>query len=135
MLTSVDGAPARAPAPPLVFCKIPPERIQQVKDHKKLLKEVAALKSTCKESAAKAQVCRRRRPRHLLTTVPPPPTSPPADYCCLPAQAAYASTSSTMDVWLEGVDLPLLGTKSYDPRSLPVCANPATGPCIRDGAV
>ena len=46
--------------------------------------------------------------------------------------AAYASASASMNVWLEGVDLPLVGSGAYDPRSLPVCDNPATGPCLRE---
>ena len=45
------------------------------------------------------------------------------------AQAAYASASTSMNVWLDGVDLPPLGDKAYDPREMPVCDNPATGPC------
>lgn len=48
------------------------------------------------------------------------------------AQAAYASATTLLDVWLEGVDLPNIGDKSYDPRSLPECSNPATGPCQRE---
>ena len=78
--------------------KIPPDRIQQVKDFKKLAKDMGSLKGAMKESASKAQ-------------------------------AAYASARGSMDVWLEGVDLPLLGDKSWDPRGLPACAQPATGPC------
>ena len=81
--------------------KIPPDKIQQVKDHKKLVKAMSSLKGACKESPTKAQ-------------------------------AAYASASESMNVWLEGVDLPLVGTKAYDPRSLAACAAPATGPCLRE---
>ena len=79
--------------------KIPPDKIQQVKDHKKLMKEVGSLKGAMKESPAKAQ-------------------------------AAYASAKTSMDTWLESVDLPALG--GYDPRQMPVCSNPATGPCLKE---
>jgi len=81
--------------------KIPPDKIQQVKDFKALTKSMKGLSSATKESPSKAQ-------------------------------AAYASASTSMNVWLEGVDLPPVGAKSYDPRALPVCANPATGPCLRE---
>ena len=47
-------------------------------------------------------------------------------------QAAYLTASTSMDTWLDGVDLPSVGSKAYDPRSLPVCDNPATGPCKRE---
>jgi hypothetical protein len=46
-------------------------------------------------------------------------------------QAAYASASSSVNVWLERVDLPPIG-KAWDPRELPACLNPATGPCVRE---
>ena len=48
------------------------------------------------------------------------------------AQAAYASAAASVNVWLEGVDLPPVGDAAYDPRGLPVCENPATGPCKRE---
>ena len=81
--------------------KIPPERIQQAKDHKKLMKDMKSLASASKEGASKAA-------------------------------SAYETASASMDVWLEGVELPALGDKAYDPRTLPVCAQPATGPCLRE---
>jgi hypothetical protein len=81
--------------------KIPPERIQQAKDHKKLMKDMKSLASASKEGASKAA-------------------------------SAYETASASMDVWLEGVELPALGDKAYDPRTLPACAQPATGPCLRE---
>jgi len=48
------------------------------------------------------------------------------------AQTAYASASETINVWLDGVDLPPVGNQAYDPRALPVCEAPATGPCLRE---
>ena len=81
--------------------KIPPDKIQQVKDHKAMMKDMGKLKDATKESAAKAQT-------------------------------ALASATTSLNVWLDGVDLPPVGDKAYDPRSLPVCAQPATGPCMRE---
>jgi len=78
--------------------KIPPDKIQQVKDFKKMSKDLGSLKSAMKESPDKAK-------------------------------AAYAKVKSSMDEWLDGVDLPATG--SYDPRSLPACSSPATGACLR----
>ena len=78
--------------------KIPPDKIQQVKDYKKMMKDLTSLKSAGKDKV----------------------------------QAAYASASGSMNVWLEGVDLPPLGDKAYDPRALATCTAPATGPCLRE---
>lgn len=79
--------------------KIPPDKIAQVKDFKKLIKDLGSLKSAMKESPAKAQ-------------------------------AAYANAATSMDVWLEGVDLPPVASAVYDPRTLTECGAPATGPCL-----
>jgi len=81
--------------------KIPPDKIQQVKDHKQLIKDVDKLKGAMKETPAKMQ-------------------------------AAYLTASASMNTWLEGVDLPPVGDKAWDPRSLPICEQPATGPCRRE---
>jgi hypothetical protein len=60
--------------------KIPPDKIQQVKDHKKLMADLDALKSAKKPEAA---------------------------------QTAYAKAKETMNVYLDGVELPPLGDARY----------------------
>ena len=79
--------------------KIPPEKIQQVKDHKAMMKDVGKIKDAAKDAAK--------------------------------ASAAYATASASINTWLEGVDLPALGDKAWDPRGLETCSQPAIGPCIR----
>ena len=33
---------------------------------------------------------------------------------------AFAGARKSMDTWLDGVELPRIGDKAYDPRSLPL---------------
>ena len=60
--------------------KIPPDKIQQVKDYKKLIKDLEALKAAGKPDSAKA---------------------------------ASAKAKASMDVYLDGVELPPLGDQRY----------------------
>ena len=74
---------ARTLRPAVAFkidTKIPPDKIQQVKDYKKLIKDLEALKAAGKPDSAKA---------------------------------AYAKAKASMDVYLDGVELPPLGDQRY----------------------
>ena len=62
--------------------KIPPDRIQQVKDWRKLMVEMDKLKESLSGKADKAAV-------------------------------AYDAASAAMNVWLDGVELPLMGDERY----------------------
>jgi len=62
--------------------KIPPQKIQQVRDHKVMLDAMTALGKACAKS--------------------------PAD-----AKTAYAAALSSLNIYLEGVELPLTGNERY----------------------
>ena len=63
--------------------KVPPDKIQQVKDYKKFMKALDTLKDAVERNKVKD------------------------------VEAAYATTKTTLDVFLEGVELPPVGDAAY----------------------
>ena len=83
--------------------KIPPGKIEQVKNHKKLIKDLDAIKTAKAGEAVRASTATPPT-RHACTSATPWREQ---------ATAAYGTARASLEVYLEGVELPPLGDAMY----------------------